>query len=298
MTSTAPGRSAARAEAADRHAHRGCTDRECAGNGKSAVAPAAAQRLHFDPVGVKPLSEDSSCAGDGNPRCRSRGTPKAADRDRARPADTLNGTGACHRKTEAAVAAPTAYRLRHDTAGIFESRADIAKARYLDLPRGTAGTTAAADRNTEPRKSAQGDIAAETAVAASTTDRLRQNAVCVVAGNSRLTRGQIAGGIHRHCRGAAASASAAADVDARSTPNSERQADGGSTVAASAADRLRDNCTGLIAVRRDVSLADNIYRRTVTAPGAVSADSNRRRHAANAKGSRTGEAATTASTAH
>src|SRR5690606_26051220 len=178
---------------------------------ETAVAAAAADRLHDDAAGVVARGFDApvDVAVDGAARAAAVTGAADADGDRA-AADT--GRGHARRDVEAAVAAATADALvvhadsvvtGGDHGGIHRGRHRVAVA---------AGRAFAADADADRAVADAGDRHrrrdVETAVAAATADRLRENA------RGRLTAGvHAAGEVHVDGAGRSPGAALTADPD-------------------------------------------------------------------------------------
>src|SRR5262249_58446151 len=101
--------------------------------------------------------------------------------------------------------------------------------------------------------------------------------------------GQIAGGIDGDPVGATAILGGAADRDRGAAQRAQGECDRRAAIAAAAADRLRDDRAGLVAMCRDVALAGEVHRGAAAAAAAAAADPDR--EADGAKRTGTGKAA-------
>src|SRR5690606_6833500 len=212
--------------------------------------------------------------------------PRGADGDVAGRAAGAAFEAECHREAHrilllrvlavaaerdgraAALAAAVADALREDAGRAIAQRRDEAVGEDRDVPAGAAGAADAAERHADRAAGRRAAHQVGRDVATAAADRLRENAgrvvtrsrdVAFVADRDRIARAAVArGAADREVHADAAARIGHADVDAR--------------IAATAADRLRDDALRAVARGRDVAAMLDARRGRVTGLAAATAD--------------------------
>ena len=281
-------RTTATALAADRNRGAGLLAGATDGHRRAAIAAAAAHRLRKDAVGAVLEGDDVADRGHRHRTGITTTFAAAADADADRAA--FRGDG--QRAREAAIAAAAAHRLRQDAVGLDALGPDIAIADDGDRLAVAAIVAAAADTNAQAGLAGQAGGNREATIAATATDRLREDAVRPVAGGLDVAIAVDGNGV-----GIAAARTGTADADAAGHVLAGGKRDGKAAIAAAATDRLRQDAERILPSGQNVVVAGDVDRTGRRAGTRATADADAQPTAVDPDAEAAGEAAGSATAA-